>query len=78
MTSTRFNQIQFLHRDRLEGDRQRDNQGIHDHLGEKIQNDLHGLACYIHEKEAPAVLPPFQFKDQSESVGRSTSVVSRL
>jgi hypothetical protein len=54
----------------LEGDRKRDSQGIHDHLGE-IQNDL---ADYIHEKKAPAVLPPAQFKDQS--VGGS-SVVSR-
>jgi hypothetical protein len=63
--------LQYLHG--LEGDRQRDNQGIHDHLGE-IQNELRGLADYIHE-EAPAVLPPAQFKDQS--VGGS-SVVSRL
>jgi hypothetical protein len=54
--------LQYLHG--LEGDRQRDNQGIHDHLWE-IQNELHGLADYIHEKEAPAVLPPAQFKDQS-------------
>jgi hypothetical protein len=64
--------LQYLHG--LEGDRQRDNQGVHDHLG-KIQNELRGLADYIHEKEAPAVLPPAQFKDQS--VGAS-SVVSRL
>jgi hypothetical protein len=63
--------LQHLHG--LEGDRQRDNQGIHDHLGE-IQNELRDLADYIHEKEAPAVLPPIQFKDQS--VGGS--VVSRL
>ena len=63
--------LQYLHG--LEGDRQRDNQGIHDHLGE-IQNELRGLADYIHEKEAPAVLPSAQFKDQS--VGGS-SVVSR-
>ena len=52
--------LQYLHG--LEGDRQRDNQGVHDHLGE-IQNELRGLADYIHEKEAPAVLPPAQFKD---------------
>ncbi|KAF8490774.1 hypothetical protein F5888DRAFT_1866659 [Russula emetica] len=58
----------------LAGDRQRDNQGVHDHLGE-IQSELRGLADYIHEKEAPAVLPPVQFKDQS--VG-GKSVVSRL
>ena len=64
--------LQYLHG--LEGDRQRDNQGIHDHLGE-IQNELRGLADYIHDKEAPAVLPPVQFKDQSVG-GRS--VVSRL
>ena len=64
--------LQYLHG--LEGDRQRDNQGVHDHLGE-IQNELRGLADYIHEKEAPAVLPPAQFKDQS--VGGS-SLVSRL
>ena len=54
--------LQYLHG--LEGDRQRDNQGVHDHLGE-IQNELRGLADYMHEKEAPAVLPPVQFKDQS-------------
>src|SRR6266446_2463340 len=49
--------LQYLHG--LEGDRQRDNQGIHDHLGE-IQNELRGLGDYLHEKEAPAVLPPVQ------------------
>ena len=64
--------LQYLHG--LEGDRQRDNQGVHDHLGE-IQNELRGLADYIHEKEAPAVLPPVQFKDQSAGGG---SVVSQL
>jgi hypothetical protein len=64
--------LQYLHG--LEGDRQRDNQGIHDHLRE-IQNELRGLVDCIHEKEAQAVLPPAQFKDQS--VGGS-SVVSRL
>jgi hypothetical protein len=63
--------LQYLHG--LEGDRQRDNQGIHDHLGE-IQNKLRSLADYMHEKEASAVLPPAQFKNQS--VGGS-SVVSR-
>ena len=44
---------------RLEGDRQRDNQGTHDHIRE-VLNELRGLADYIHEKEAPAVLPPTQ------------------
>src|SRR5260370_38587952 len=63
--------LQYLHG--LEGDRQRDNQGVHDHLGE-IQNELRDLADYIHEKEAPAFLPPVQHRDQS--VGGS--VVSRL
>ncbi len=56
------------------GDRQHDNQGSHDHLRE-IQNKLCSLADHIQEKEAPAVLPPIQFKDQSVD-GRS--VVSRL
>src|ERR1700679_490759 len=64
--------LQYLHG--LEGDRQRDNQGIHDHLGE-IQNELRRLANYIYEKKAPAVLPPAQFKNQS--IGGS-SIVSRL
>ena len=58
----------------LEGDRRRGNQGIHDHLGE-IQNELCSVADYIHDKDAPAVLPPVQFKDQSVG-GRS--VVSRV
>ena len=55
--------LQYLHG--LEGDRQRDNQGVHDHLGE-IQNELRNLADYIHEKDAPApVLPLGQYKDRS-------------
>ena len=63
--------LQYLHG--LEGDRQRDNQGVHDHLGE-IQNELRNLADYIHEKEAPTpVLPLVQYKDHS--VGGS-SVIS--
>ena len=63
--------LQHLHG--LEGDRQRDNQGIHDHLGE-IQNELRNLADYIHEKEVPApVLPLIQYKDRS--IGGS-SVIS--
>jgi hypothetical protein len=64
--------LQYLHG--LEGNRQRDNQGVHNHLRE-VHNELRGLADYIHEKEAPVVLPPAQFKNQS--VGGS-SVVSRL
>src|SRR6266849_2146664 len=51
------------------GDRQHDNQGSHGHLRE-IQNKLRGLADHIQKKEAPAVLPPIQFKDQSVG-GRS-------
>ena len=62
--------LQYLHG--LENDRQRDNQGVHDHLGE-IQNELRDLADYIHEKEAPAAAPPVQLKDQSVGGG---SVVS--
>ena len=53
--------LQYLHG--LEGDRQRDNQGVHDHLGE-IQNELRNLTDYIHEKELLTVLPPSQLKDQ--------------
>ena len=63
--------LQYLHG--LAGDRRRDSQGVHDHLGE-IQNGLRDLADYIHEKEPPTALPPFQLKDQS--VGED-SVVSR-
>ncbi|KAI9513417.1 hypothetical protein F5148DRAFT_4214 [Russula earlei] len=62
--------LRYLHG--LEDDRQRDDQGIHDHLGE-IQNELRNLADYLHEKEGPAPLPPIQLKDRS--VGGS-SVVS--
>ncbi|KAH9977815.1 hypothetical protein BGW80DRAFT_1455971 [Lactifluus volemus] len=40
--------LQYLHG--LEGDRQRDNQGIHDHLGD-LQNELPDLADYMREKE---------------------------
>ena len=62
--------LQHLHG--LEGDRQRDNQGIHDHLGE-IQNELRNLADYIHEKEVPApVLPLIQYKDRS--IGGSSAI----
>lgn len=65
--------LQHLHG--LENDRQRDNQGIHDHLGD-IQNELRNLADYIREKEAPAVvLPPVNYKDRS--IGGS-SVISLL
>jgi hypothetical protein len=53
--------LQDLHG--LEGDRQRDNQGIHDHP-EEVQNELRGLADHIH-KEVPAVLPPDWFNHQS-------------
>jgi hypothetical protein len=62
--------LQYLHG--LENDRQRDNQGVHDHLGE-IQNELRDLADYIHEKEAPTAASPVQLKDQSVGGG---SVVS--
>ena len=62
--------LQYLHG--LENDRQRDNQGVHDHLGE-IQNELRDLADYIHEKEAPTPAPPVELKDQSVGGG---SVVS--
>jgi hypothetical protein len=62
--------LQHLHG--LENDRQRDNQGIHDHLGE-IQNELRNLADYIREKEGPAVVLPVNYKDRS--VGGS-SVIS--
>lgn len=63
--------LQYLHG--LEGDRERDNQGIHDHLGD-IENELRNLGDYIREREAPeVVLPPVQLKDRS--VGGS-SVVS--
>jgi hypothetical protein len=63
--------LQYLYS--LEGDRQRGNQGIHDHLGE-LQNELRDLADYMHGKEAPEVVPPpVELKDRS--VGES-SVVS--
>ncbi|KAH9029177.1 hypothetical protein EDB85DRAFT_2252746 [Lactarius pseudohatsudake] len=64
--------LQYLHG--VENDRQRDNQGVHDHLGE-IQNELRNLADYMHEKEVPQVvpLPPVHLKDRS--IGGS-SVVS--
>jgi len=61
--------LQYLHG--LENDRQRDNQGVHDHLGE-IQHELRDLADYIREKEAPAAVPPVQFKDRS--VGGSSII----
>ncbi|KAH8982660.1 hypothetical protein EDB86DRAFT_3126474 [Lactarius hatsudake] len=56
--------LQYLHG--VENDRQRDNQGVHDHLGE-IQNELRNLADYMHEKEVPQVVPPppVHLKDRS-------------
>ncbi|KAH9993287.1 hypothetical protein BJV74DRAFT_884401 [Russula compacta] len=63
--------LQYLHG--LENDRQRDNQGIHGHLGD-IQDELRNLAEYIREKEATApMLPPVQLKDRSVGGG---SIVS--
>ncbi|KAF8270085.1 hypothetical protein EI94DRAFT_861064 [Lactarius quietus] len=68
--------LQYLHG--VENDRQRDNQGVHDHLGD-IQNELRNLADYIHDKDIPQVVQPpvqppsMQLKDRS--VGGS-SVVS--
>ena len=52
--------LQYLHGP--ENDRQRDSQGVHNHLGE-IQNELRDLADYIHEKEPPAT--PLQFSSSS-------------
>ena len=63
--------LQYLHG--VENDRQRDNQGVHDHLGE-IQNELRDLADYIHDKEIPQVVPPDR-KDRS--VGGSSIVSLR-
>ncbi|KAH8976587.1 hypothetical protein EDB86DRAFT_3095460 [Lactarius hatsudake] len=56
--------LQYLHG--VENNRQRDNQGVHDHLGE-IQNELRNLADYMHEKEVPQVVPPppVHLKDRS-------------
>ena len=57
--------LQYLHG--VENDRQRDNQGVHDHLGE-IQNELRNLADYLHDKD----VPPMELKDRS--VGGSSIV----
>jgi hypothetical protein len=64
--------LQYLHV--LDGVRQRDNQGIHDHLGE-LQNELHDLADYMRRKEAPEVVPP-PVELKGRSVGGS-NIVSR-
>ncbi|KAH9016464.1 hypothetical protein EDB85DRAFT_2207657 [Lactarius pseudohatsudake] len=64
--------LQYLHC--VENDRQRDNQGVHDHLGE-IQNELRNLADYMHEKEVPQVVPPPPVHLKDRSIGGS-SVVS--
>jgi hypothetical protein len=55
----------------MENDRQRDNQGVHDHLGD-LQNELRNLADYIHNKDIPQPVqpPPLRLKDRS--VGGST------
>ncbi|KAH9169356.1 hypothetical protein EDB89DRAFT_1479631 [Lactarius sanguifluus] len=63
--------LQYLHG--VENDRQRDNQGVHDHLGE-IQNELRNLADCI-EKEVPQVVPPPPIHLKDRSIGGS-SVVS--
>ncbi|KAI9429414.1 hypothetical protein H4582DRAFT_2089273 [Lactarius indigo] len=48
--------------------------GVRDHFGE-IQNDLHNLADYMHDKEIPQVVPPPPVHLKDCSVGGS-SVVS--
>ena len=53
----------------VENDRQRDNQGVHDHLGE-IQNELRDLADYIHKEVPQPVQRPMRFKYRS--IGGST------
>ncbi|KAH8997727.1 hypothetical protein EDB86DRAFT_3076536 [Lactarius hatsudake] len=64
--------LQYLHG--VENDRQRDNQGVHDHLGE-IQNELRNLADYMHEKEVPQVVPPPPVHLKDHSI-EGSSVVS--
>ena len=59
--------LQYLHG--VENDRQRDNEGVHDHLGE-IQNELRDLADYIHKEIPQPVQPPMRLKDRS--IGGST------
>ena len=57
--------LQYLHG--LEGDRQRDNQGVHDHLRE-IQNELHGLRITFTRTRRK-----LQFKDQPVGGGSGVS-----
>src|SRR5260370_17511353 len=46
--------LQYLHG--LQGARQRDNQAVHDHLGE-LQNELLDLAASIHDSKPPSFSP---------------------